>query len=473
MDKIEAKEFDNYRDRQSESKRPGSDVGLRRSSRTPKVSREYAEYFNEICSKRLKHDLLKLSQIIEASTESLKCHDYNSIEPTEIQQILEGAHLNWVKYLQAYEEYSRLINDSSELERLSIQRRTLERNLNDCNQLAIDQLDKSIRSLQRGSIPVDDHHFNDDERISLSAHSSISMSRSSKSRRSVGSSVSSKARAAARSAELAKLKLEQAERRAKTKQKQMQEQIEQELQDLRDQAEYSQLEAHLLAADQAGDRFSDRSSKRNWPKIPPENKANIKIEIEGATTKHENTCEASPSLIPHDSPYLPPWPDQGNPVEALPKSCEQEKTPSPACISTENSKQDFTQSIMEMNQQLVGVVKQGVEVTTVMKAMLQRQGIPKPQPIRFKGDPAQFPVFKKRVESWLVEREFDERERITRLLSFVEGDAKDAILHCELKSDGYTEAMNMLESQYARVSIWSSVQCSQGISETGYCWSAH
>ena len=66
-----------------------------------------------------------------------------------------------------------------------------------------------------------------------------------------------------------------------------------------------------------------------------------------------------------------------------------------------------------MNQQLVGSVKQGVEVTTVMKAMLQRQGIPKSQPIRFKGDPAQFPVFKNRVESWLVEREFDERERIT------------------------------------------------------------
>ena len=76
-------------------------------------------------------------------------------------------------------------------------------------------------------------------------------------------------------------------------------------------------------------------------KIPPENKANIKIEIEGATTKHENTCVASP--------------DKGNPVEALPKSYEREKAPSPACISTENNKQDFSQSIMKMNQQLVGV----------------------------------------------------------------------------------------------------------------------
>ena len=252
MDKIEAKEFDNYRDRQLKVNDPevmwayGGHLALQR-------------YHVSTQSTLMKYAL-------ESSTESLKCYDYNSIEPTEIQQILEGAHLNWVKYLQAYEEYSRLINDSSELERLSIQWRTLEQNLNDCNQLATDQLDKSIRSLQRGSIPVDNHHFNDDERISLSAHSSISMSGSSKSRRSVGSSVSSKSRAAARSAELAKLKLEQAERRAKTKQKQMQEQIEQELQDLRDQAEYSQLEAHLLAADQAGDRFSDRSSKRSWPK---------------------------------------------------------------------------------------------------------------------------------------------------------------------------------------------------------------
>ena len=64
-----------------------------------------------------------------------------------------------------------------------------------------------------------------------------------------------------------------------------------------------------------------------------------------------------------------------------------------------------------MNQQLVGVVKQGVEVTTVMKPMPQRQGIPKPQPIRFKGDPAQFPVFKKQVESWLVEESLTKEKR--------------------------------------------------------------
>ena len=118
----------------------------------------------------------------------------------------------------------------------------------------------------------------------------------------------------------------------------------------------------------------------------------------------------------------------------------------------ENTHQDLTETLLEINQGLVSAVQQGAETTTVMKAMLQRQGIPKPQPIKFKGDPAQFPVFKKRIDAWLNEREFEETEKITRLLSFVEGDARDAILHCKLNSNRYTEAKKILESQYGHPS---------------------
>ena len=88
MDEIGAKQFDELRDRQSQQ--AGSDDGLRR---TRKVPREYAEYLNEIHSKGLKHELLKLSQIIEVSTESLKTHDYNNIETTEIEKL-------WTLYIQ-------------------------------------------------------------------------------------------------------------------------------------------------------------------------------------------------------------------------------------------------------------------------------------------------------------------------------------------------------------------------------------
>ena len=204
--------------------------------------------------------------MIEVSTESLRNFDYNDIEPTEIQQTLEMIHSNWLKYLKTYEEYSQLINNSSELERLSIQHQSLEREIQECNQLAIDKLNKSIHSVQRGHGIKYSQQLKDDDRISVSVGSSISQVKSLKSghsRRSSATSNKSKAKAAARSAELAKLRLEQAERKAKVKQKQIQEQTEHDLQDLRDEVEYSQLEAQLLAADQMDDSCSDSSSKRS------------------------------------------------------------------------------------------------------------------------------------------------------------------------------------------------------------------
>ena len=140
-------------------------------------------------------------------------------------------HSNWLKYLKTYEDYSQLVNDTRDLERLSIQRQGLEQKINECNQLAIDQLDKSIRSVQRHSNLEDGLHFTDDDKLSVSVKSSVSMSRSSGSKRSRGSSGSSRAKAAARAAKLATLKLEQAERRAKVKEKRMYELTEHELQD--------------------------------------------------------------------------------------------------------------------------------------------------------------------------------------------------------------------------------------------------
>ena len=73
-----------------------------------------------------------------------------------------------------------------------------------------------------------------------------------------------------------------------------------------------------------------------------------------------------------------------------------------------------------------------------MKAMLQRQGIPKPNPPKFVGDPAEFPVFKQRMQDWLDEKGFTGKENVTHLLSFGDGDAKEAIEHCEIEEDGTT-----------------------------------
>ena len=110
--------------------------------------------------------------------------------------------------------------------------------------------------------------------------------------------------------------------------------------------------------------------------------------------------------------------------------------------------QSLADALVQMNQQLVGVMKQNAETTTVMKAMLQRQGISKPNPLKFAGDSAEFPVFKQRMQDWLDEKGFTEKEKVTYLLSFVDGDAKEAIKHCEIEGDGYSEAMTILKGQY-------------------------
>ena len=213
--------------------------------------------------------------------------------------------------------------------------------------------------------------------------------------------MSSRVKTAARSAELARLKLEQAERRAKAKEKQMQEQIERELQDLRDQAEYSQLEAELLAADQADERYSDCGSMRSLSKAVAGNRVNMKVEVKNSTpqdrafykTDHPST---RPELVksPPESVV-----DSKQGIASLSEKCNDTEPSSPEFKpGVDKTKPDLTTTLLEMNQQLVSAMKQGTETTTVMKAMLQRQGIPKPQPMKFRGDPAQFPVFKKRVQ---------------------------------------------------------------------------
>lgn len=45
--------------------------------------------------------------------------------------------------------------------------------------------------------------------------------------------------------------------------------------------------------------------------------------------------------------------------------------------------QSIGDALVQMNQQLVGVMKQNAETMTVMKAVLQRQEIPKPDSLKF------------------------------------------------------------------------------------------
>lgn len=90
-------------------------------------------------------------------------------------------------------------------------------------------------------------------------------------------------------------------------------------------------------------------------------------------------------------------------------------------------------------------MKQNAEATAVMKTIMQRQGVPKPDPVKFDGDASQFPIFKQRMKDWLCEKGFIEKEKVTHLLSLVQGEAKEAIEHCKFEENGYAEAIRILE----------------------------
>ncbi|KAJ7363206.1 hypothetical protein OS493_011487 [Desmophyllum pertusum] len=345
-------------------------------------------------------------------------------------------------------------------------KRDLQRKITDYRQIFINTLKENVTP----TVPVAERRHSEIEEAK-----SVTSSTNSK-----RSSTSSKARTAAWSAEIARLKLQQAMRKSQLKERQIQEQaqyemtrveletkkaetqLEEHLQDLRDEVECAQYKAELLAADEQLENEALGGSG-DGPRLELvkeilglPTRENIALTDEDVPTSTPNQERPSPpdferyQLAPLTTPKEEV---QGNVIERgtfNSKSSDvslTKVTPLNEKTNLSSLDQSLANSLVQMNQQLVGVMKQNTEATTVMKAMLQRQGIPKPNPPKVVGDPAEFPVFKQQMQDWLDKKGFTGKEKVTHLLSFVHGDAKEAIKHCEIE-DGYSEAMTILEGQY-------------------------
>lgn len=432
-------------------------AGTRKSTRERKTKPEYAGFFEDIQSKAVKKELDKCTRAIETILGRISSLDlaHNSVA---VQLEFERLALEWQKFEQLYDDYATTITESTHLENIGIKRRNLQRNIADYREIFVDTLketrEESVTHLRDSNAAHQHHPVIEDAK---SVVSRISSNRSS---------TSSKARAAARSAELAKLKLQQAVKKSQLRQRQIQDQaqlertrvelearraeaqLEEQLQDLRDEAECAQYEAELLAADEQLERESLASGDYERQQLEHnEDKINVHTSTPAQDPPDTTERYEPPSMVT-------PKGGQENVTERETfdsksiNAYSSKVTPPNEKTNQSSLDQSFANSLVEMNQQLIGVMKQNAETTTVMKAMLQRQGIPKPSPPKFIGDPAEFPVFKQRMQDWLDEKNFTEKEKVTYLLSFVDGDAKEAIKHCEIEEDGYSEAMEILEGQY-------------------------
>ena len=90
----------------------------------------------------------------------------------------------------------------------------------------------------------------------------------------------------------------------------------------------------------------------------------------------------------------------------------------------------------------------GLENT--LAKMIQANSAPKPDLEAFTGDPLEYPFFKASFRDVVESAVTDQRGRLTRLIKYTTGDAKDLIKHLVHASPDtcYDEAVDMLDKEY-------------------------
>ena len=90
-------------------------------------------------------------------------------------------------------------------------------------------------------------------------------------------------------------------------------------------------------------------------------------------------------------------------------------------------------------------------ISSVKQKLAANQSLPPVQLDEFSGSPEEFPVFKQRFERRIMSREdFDDSEKMSRLLQFLDGEAKEAVAALEGVSGGIHEALKILQTRYGR-----------------------
>ena len=158
---------------------------------------------------------------------------------------------------------------------------------------------------------------------------------------------------------------------------------------------------------------ADQSSSLNNSKLPYSG-----VERETPLPINKPTC--SPL-----EPLLEP------PLEALPRS-----------TSVVNSPQD----------NILTMVASAVEnISSVQQKLASNQSLPPIKLDKFSGSPEEFPPFKQRFERGIMSRQdFDDGEKMMRLLQFLDGEAKDleAVASLEAVDGGIHEALKILQKRY-------------------------
>ena len=90
------------------------------------------------------------------------------------------------------------------------------------------------------------------------------------------------------------------------------------------------------------------------------------------------------------------------------------------------------------------------QIQIAMMDMIKLQSAPKPDLDKFSGDPLEYLFFKANFQDVVESTVTDQRGRLTRLINYTEGDAKELIKHLIYAdhSSCYTQAISLLDKEY-------------------------
>ena len=91
------------------------------------------------------------------------------------------------------------------------------------------------------------------------------------------------------------------------------------------------------------------------------------------------------------------------------------------------------------------------DVSKAQQRLAYNQDLPPIQINKFFGAPDEFPLFKQRFQHAVMSREdIDDENKMTRLLQFLDGEAKEAVCGLETAAGGIYQASKILEERYGR-----------------------
>ncbi|XP_038061114.1 uncharacterized protein LOC119731899 [Patiria miniata] len=248
----------------------------------------------------------------------------------------------------------------------------------------------------------------------VSEHGSVRSNRSMRSSCSVASI--EKYREAKARLEITKLRKEQLKRKQQLAQQKMMLEMKFQLQNAEDEEEQAELETHIW-----GEEMQEEDATEDRPDVTQA--IDTSVEVTSSTLVVNNHDRAQADMI--DESGIITFPSNTTEESVTPPEVTSQSTPA----SNDHG-----------------------SITQLCQALTLAMNIPKPDIKSFSGDPAEYWAFVTSFETNIGSKVTDARTRLTYLVQFCRGKAKESIENCILMepTDGYKTALKILREQFGQ-----------------------